>query len=69
MSLHGKLVQVARPTPENSLAQGVVGTAWLMWPRDSIGIPDLYVLEPEIPDDQKLVEGLLFTNVELEPLP
>lgn len=28
MNISGKLVQVARPTPENSLARRMVGTAW-----------------------------------------
>ncbi len=69
MVLNGKLVQVARPTPDKSLAQGVVGVAHLVWPTTIVGFSDLYLLEPESPDDQEKVEGLLFTEGELEELP
>ncbi len=73
MTLSGKLVQVARPTPENSLAQGMVGTGWSV--RDmadnlpSAIVTDVYLLEPEGFDDQEKVAGLLFTEGELEHLP
>ena len=73
MTLSGKLVQVARPTTENSLAQGAVGVAWAV---AGMGIDedeveetaDLYLLEPESPSDQEKVAGLLFTEGELEAL-
>ncbi len=65
MILSGKLVQVARPTAEHSLLQGVVGTAWWL----GIMFPDLYVLAPEDPDDQEKVLGVLFSEEELEQLP
>ena len=74
MNLSGKLVQVARPTQENSLVQGMVGIAWSV--RDmgddlpnNASIPDLYLLEPEGFDEQENVAGLLFTEEELEPIP
>ena len=71
MVLSGKLVQVARPTPENSLAQGMVGTAWSVRDMEdgvpnNVSIPDLYLLEPEGFADQEKVAGLLFTEGELE---
>ena len=69
MVLNGRLVQVARPTPGNSLAQGVVGIAHLVWPTTIVGFSDLYLLEPESHDDQEKVEGLLFVDGELEVLP
>ncbi len=69
MVLNGRLVQVARPTPDNSLVQGVVGVARLVWPTTIVGYSDLYLLEPESPDDQEKVEGLLFAEGELEELP
>ena len=71
MTLSGKLVQVARPTPENSLAQGMVGTVWSMramgddLPSNRY-VPDPYLLEPEGFDNQEKVAGLLFTEGELE---
>lgn len=74
VNLSGKLVQVARPTPENSLAQGMVGTAWSVrdmgdgLPSNS-STPDLYLLEPEGFEDEEKVAGLLFAEEELEPLP
>ena len=68
MTLSNKMVQVARPIPENSLALGVVGAALLMWESDAVGIPDMYILDPESPDDQEKVAGLLFTDGELEAL-
>ena len=73
MTLSGKLVQVARPTTENRLAEGVVGVAWAV---AGMGIDemedndvDMYLLEPESPADQEKVAGLLFSEGELEPLP
>lgn len=69
MSIDNELVQVIRPMPENKLAMGVVGTTYLMWPAGDVGIPAMYGLEPEFPDDQEKVEGLLFTERELEVLP
>ncbi len=69
MTLQGKLVQVARPTPDNSLVQGVEGIAHLVWPSTLVGGSDLYLLEPELPDDKERVDGLLFAEGELEALP
>lgn len=74
MNLSGKLVQVARPTRENSLAQSMVGTAWSVSDMSddlpgNQGTEDLYLLEPEGLDDQEKVAGLLFSETELEPLP
>ena len=74
MTLSGKLVQVARPSTENSLAEGAVGVAWALvaglW-IDDVGttVVAMYVLEPESPDDQEKVAGLLFIEAELKPLP
>ncbi len=65
MVLNGRLVQVSRPTPDNSLVQGVVGVAHLVWPSTLVGFSDLYLLEP----DQERGEGLLFVDGELEVLP
>ncbi len=69
MVLNGRLVQVARPTPDNSLVQGAVGVAHLVWPSTLVGFSDLYLLEPESPEDGERVEGLLFAEGELEELP
>ena len=69
MVLSGKLVQVARPIPENSLAMGVVGIAYLAWPRVDVGIPEMYILVPESLTDQETFGGMLFTEEELEALP
>ena len=69
MTLNGNLVQVARPTPVNSLAQGVVGVARLVWSSELIGLSDLYRLQPESSNDQEKVEGLLSAEGELEELP
>ena len=72
-SLSCKLVQVAGPTQENTLAQGMVVTARSI--RDMgddlpiASIPDLYLLEPEGFEDQEKVARLLFTEEEVEPLP
>jgi len=67
MPFSGSLVQVARPSMENSLAKGVVGIAWWVGPLTSS--IDLYVLEPEEPDEQLQLEGLLLSTEELEVLP
>lgn len=65
----GTLVQVARPSVENSLAEGVVGFAWLAGPRCQTRSISLYRLKPEGQDDQPPVEGLLFSAAEFEVLP
>ena len=67
MTCSGALVQVARPSIENSLAEGVVGIAWWVGPL-AVSI-DLYALEPEEPDEQIQLKGLLFSAEELELLP
>ena len=69
MSINDKLVQVAKPIPENSLAIGVVGMTYLMWPAAGVGIPEMYGLEPDSPNDWEKVKGLLFTEKELKILP
>ena len=74
MNLSGRLVQAARPTPETSLARGMVGTAWSVRGMgddlpNNPNIPDLYLLEPAGFDDQENVAGLLFTEEELELIP
>ncbi len=69
MSIDNRLVQVVMLIPENSLALGVVGMTCLMWPAAGVGIPDMYGLEPEFPDDRENVKGLLFTERELKVLP
>ncbi len=55
MPFSGSLVQVARPSMENSLAEGVVGIAW--WVEPLTNPIDLYGLEPEEPDEQLQLEG------------
>ena len=67
MTCSGALVQVARPSMENSLTEGVVGIAW--WVGPLAASIDLYALEPEEPDEQIQLEGLLFSAEELEVLP
>ena len=69
MVLSGKLVQVARPTPDKILALDMVGVAHLMWPRVDVGIPEMYILVPESLTDQETFGGMLFTEEELEALP
>ncbi len=69
MEFSGTLVQVARPSIENSLAEGVVGFAWLVGRLSRTGSIDFYRLKPEELDDQPPVEGLLFSAAELEVLP
>ena len=69
MVLNGRLVQVVRPTPDNRVAQDIVGVAHLVWPSNLVGFSDLYLLQPESHTDQEKVEGLLFAEEELEELP
>ena len=69
MQFSGTLVQVARPSTENSLAEGVVGFAWLVVPLSRTGSIGFYRLKPEEQDDQPPVAGLLFSAAELEALP
>jgi hypothetical protein len=69
MRLSGTLVQVARPSIENSLAQGVVGFDWWVGPLSFPYLEDCYRLTPERKDDQLPVKGLLFSAGELEVLP
>ena len=64
MTLANKRVRVARPTVENSLAQGVVGMALPV-----IGTLGLYYLIPYYGGDMDKVKGMLFSEAELEPLP
>ena len=67
MALAHKRVQVARPAEGNSLALGVVGTAY-----PAVGdarVADLYAVDPDDDDDLIKVEGLLFGESELELLP
>ena len=74
MTLSGKLILVARTKPEHSLARKMVGTAWPV--RDTgedlptyVSVPDRYLLEPEGFADYDRVAGLLFTEVDLKPIP
>ena len=64
MTLANKRVQVVRPTVENSFAQGVVGMA-----LPAINGSDQYYLIPDDGDALEKVEGVLFGEAELEPLP
>ena len=70
MTLSGKLVQLARPSTVNSLAEGAVGVAWTVAAMgiDDVETGDMYILEPESLEDREKVEGLLFTEGELEEL-
>ena len=71
MTLSGKLVQVTRPTTENSLAECAVGVAWAVAEMGIDGIDttgvDMYLLESESPADQEKVAGLLFFEGALAP--
>ena len=74
MTLSGKLVQVARPTQENSLAEGMVGKAWSAVvmdydPTSAGSATDMYSREGEGLEEQEKIAGLLFSEAELEPLP
>ncbi len=67
MTLANQRVQVARPALGNSLAMGIIGTAYI-----AVGgakVIGQYVIEPDDPSDLEIVEGLLFTEAELEELP
>ena len=64
MTLANKRVRVARPAEENKVANGVVGMA-----LPAIGTLELYFLIPYYGGDMDKVEGMLFSEVELEPLP
>ena len=64
MTLANKRVQVVRPTVENSFAQGVVGMA-----LSAINDSNQYFLIPDDEDALNKVEGVLFSEAELEPLP
>lgn len=66
MTLAHRRVQVARPTLENSLAQGVVGMALPVINGDNRG---QYYLMADDEDDLEKIEGLVFSEAELEPLP
>ena len=66
MTLANKRVRVARPTVENRVARGVVGMAL---PAIGVGTLRLYYLIPYYGGDMDKVEGLLFSEAELEPLP
>ena len=67
MRFSGKLVQVARPTLENSLAMGIVGTAYMAIAGGEIF--GLYILFPEDDTVLNVVWDMLFTEAELEELP
>ena len=69
MTLNGRLVQVARPSTVNSLADGAVGVAWTVVVTGFDAVETMYRLAPESPADQEKIAGLLFAEGELEPLP
>lgn len=66
MTLANKRVRVARPTKENRVANGVVGMAL---PAIGAGTLELYYLIPYYGGDMDKVEGMLFSDSELESLP
>jgi len=67
MNLANMRVRVARREEGSSTSIGVVGTAYLaVGGRRVLG---LYVVDPDDPDDLVKVEGLLFSEKELELLP
>lgn len=66
MTLANKRVRVARPAEENKVANGVVGMAL---PAIGVGALELYFLIPYYGGDMDKVKGMLFSEVELEPLP
>ena len=66
MTLNGKLVQVARPSTVNSLADGAVGVAWTVAITGIDDVDTMYRLVPESPADREKVTGLLFAEGELE---
>ena len=66
MTLANQRVQVAHPTYENSLAMGIVGRAYF-----AVGgskVLGMYAIDPDDPDELRIVEGLLFSEAELEEL-
>ena len=62
------MVQVARPSTVNSLADGAVGVAWTVAVKGIDDVETIYRLAPESPDYQEKVARLLFTEGELEEL-
>jgi len=64
MPIRGCLVQVIRPTHENAVAAGIVGTAYRAVPE----VESLFILDPSDPDDFEVVGQLYFTADELERL-
>ncbi len=68
MTLNGRLVQVARPSTINSLADGAVGVAWTVAVAGFDDVEPMYRLAPESPADQEQVQGLLFAEGELEEM-
>ena len=66
MTLANQRVRVARPTEENSVAKGVVGMAL---PAIGVGTLRPYYLIPYYGGDMDKVEGMLFSDSELESLP
>ena len=66
MTLANRRVRVARPTEENRVAQGVVGMAIR---AIDVGTLGLYYLIPYYGGDMDKVEGLVFSQAELELLP
>ena len=66
MVLANKRVRVARPTKENRVANGVVGMAL---PAIGAGTLELYYLISYYGGDMDKVEGMLFSDSELESLP
>ena len=70
MTLDRKLVQVIRPTLENSLAIGVIGVARSVKARGTGSItPEFYTIYPDDRASSRKVSELLFTEAELEELP
>ena len=64
MPIRGCLVQVIRPTDENAIAAGIVGTAYRAVPE----VESLFILDPNDPSDLEVVGQLYFTEDELERL-
>ena len=67
MTLANQRVQVAHPTFENSLAKGIIGTAFLVPGR--LNSMKRYYLEPDVSIHTEIVKGLLFNESELEEVP
>ena len=64
MPILDHLVQVTRPTHENSAASGVVGTAYRAVPE----VKSLFIINPSDPGDLEVVGQLYFTEGELEQI-